>query len=401
VNLGFYYHVPLRSFGGQHYVPGYLAVFLNSLAEEVEKLTLFLHDSAPGVESEMADTLLTENISFISLGPKTRAWHRSLFYRSLLSPLRSELEKLDLLLIRSPSPLAPYFRKYLDGSKLAYLVVGSYREGALTKKVNGVKDIAVKYYNLWNDNALARAVAGSTIIVNSPILYENYRSLSDKCFLLKTTTLSSDSFFEREDSLSHSIDSKIRILYTGRIVPEKGLENIVSACRNLIARGFPIEFHLAGMLEPKDEKYLQKLQSDSYYGNASFLLYHGYKKVGEELNAIYRGAGIFVLASLHEGFPRSIWEAMANSCPVIATRVGGIPSYLENCIDALLIEPGNEQAIEGAIVKLVSDAELRKAIIANGYKLANENRVESQTRKLICILKQDEPSIGGENFSKS
>ena len=38
-------------------------------------------------------------------------------------------DKCDVILVRAPSPLAPYFNRYLKNTKLVYLVVGDYGEG--------------------------------------------------------------------------------------------------------------------------------------------------------------------------------------------------------------------------------------------------------------------------------
>ena len=59
------------------------------------------------------------------------------------------------------------------------------------------------------------------------------------------------------------------------------------------------------------------------------------KKMGHELLSFYRKADIFIMPSLHESFPRTIWEAMASGCVVLTTNVGSIPlllSHKKNCI---------------------------------------------------------------------
>ena len=131
MNLGFYYHIPIRRTEDSLLLPGYLAVFVDALAKEVTQLTLFLHEEKPG-EMNPADTVLKEtNISWVNLGPKTAAWHRSIFYRSVLKEFKPELNAVDVLLVRCPSPLAPYFSRIIkDPSRVVYYVVGDYGEGA-------------------------------------------------------------------------------------------------------------------------------------------------------------------------------------------------------------------------------------------------------------------------------
>ena len=96
---------------------------------------------------------------------------------------------------------------------------------------------------------------------------------------------------------------------------------------------------------------------------------------------------IYILPSYHEGFPRTIWEAMANSLPVVATNVGGIPNYLENNKNVILIEPKSVEEIVLGISKLLNNNTLRKNIIKNGYNLASKNTLEIQTKKMIKTLK--------------
>jgi glycosyltransferase involved in cell wall biosynthesis len=92
------------------------------------------------------------------------------------------------------------------------------------------------------------------------------------------------------------------------------------------------------------------------------------------------------MPSYQEGFPRSIWEAMANSVPVIATTVGSIPYNLSDGEDALLIPPKSADAIADKIELLINDATLRKNLIAKAMKVAREVTLESQSKILVGII---------------
>jgi glycosyltransferase involved in cell wall biosynthesis len=118
------------------------------------------------------------------------------------------------------------------------------------------------------------------------------------------------------------------------------------------------------------------------------LIFHGRKTVGPELNKMYQQADVYVIPSYHEGFPRTIWEAMANSLPVIATKVGGIPFYLTHEKNAILIEPKKVQEIVLGIKKVIENKSLRKHLIENAFELAKDNTLEVQTKKMIDIINE-------------
>lgn len=71
------------------------------------------------------------------------------------------------------------------------------------------------------------------------------------------------------------------------------------------------------------------------------------------------GSDIFVLSSRQEGLPVSLMEAMALGLPVVATRVGGIPDYVDSGISGLLVEPEHPQLLADAVGSLADETELR------------------------------------------
>jgi glycosyltransferase involved in cell wall biosynthesis len=72
---------------------------------------------------------------------------------------------------------------------------------------------------------------------------------------------------------------------------------------------------------------------------------------------------IFVLPSLNEGLPMTVLEAMAALRPVIATRVGAIPSVITDGQSGLLVEPGDVFGLGNAISALVADRDLRQRLV--------------------------------------
>ncbi|WP_396161718.1 glycosyltransferase family 4 protein [Flavobacterium sp.] len=379
IKLAFYYHIPISLCKNNTIaIPSYLGVFIDALANEVEHLTLVMHEANSREAINCDYKVKSCNITWINLGYKTPSWHRALAHKKLLKNKLKEL-LIDYFLIRSPSPLAPYFHRYIPQHKIRFLIVGDYESGSLRKK--SIRNIAIDYYIKFNSYLFKKAIQNTPILVNSPALFDKYKDLATSCKLVGTTTLSKQDFFERVDTCTGNV---VRLLYTGRIDLQKGLLELVNVTGELINEGGLIELHLVGWednLEKPIETFLKSKAREMDISDK--VVFHGKKKVGQELNQFYRMADIYVIPSYHEGFPRTIWEAMANSLPIIATAVGGIPRFLSHEEHALIITSKDEGALKNAIIRLKTDSDLRKTLIKNGRDLAANQILEILTKELV------------------
>ncbi|HKA44248.1 MAG TPA: glycosyltransferase family 4 protein [Burkholderiales bacterium] len=73
------------------------------------------------------------------------------------------------------------------------------------------------------------------------------------------------------------------------------------------------------------------------------------------IGGLYQRADIFVNPSLVDNTPISILESLASGVPVVSTSVGGIPYVVEHRKTALLVPPGNPEAMASAVLELLDD----------------------------------------------
>jgi glycosyltransferase involved in cell wall biosynthesis len=85
-------------------------------------------------------------------------------------------------------------------------------------------------------------------------------------------------------------------------------------------------------------------------------LFPGYQ---EEIGPFFGAFDVFVLPSANEGTPVTAIEALASGCPVVATRVGGVPDVVRDGEDGFLVEPGDVDRLASRLAMLASDADLR------------------------------------------
>ena len=105
----------------------------------------------------------------------------------------------------------------------------------------------------------------------------------------------------------------------------------------------------------------------------------------ERLRALYRGARAFVYPSRYEGFGIPPLEALACGAPVIATRTGAIPEFAGDA--ALLVDPGDRDALREALLRVLRDASLRRELRARGPERAKLYRWDRSAALMMELLR--------------
>lgn len=382
LRIGFHYHIPMYvDLDGRLRTPGYLGRFLESLGAHCESLTCFLHSPRADEIAQMDYVIESRNVRWVDIGPHASVPKRMLCNRQFSRPVKEHRRALDALLIRGPSPLLPAMANGAGDLPVALLIVGDYLAGINDLPQPRWRKEAIRLWSYWNFHRQMAVARNSLTFVNSHKLYEEMRAHVPQLYETRTATLNADDFFERGDTCQAW---PVRLLYTGRMDRTKGLLEMVEAVALLVRQGVDVVLDLVGWPQ-KGDRVLEELTARACAcGISERLVYHGYKAVGPELFAYYRQADIYVIASQSsEGFPRTIWEAMAHSLPVVATNVGAIPLFLENNCSALLVEPMNSQALAQAIRQVIIDSSLRSALINNGFKLARSNTLQARASEMI------------------
>ncbi len=106
------------------------------------------------------------------------------------------------------------------------------------------------------------------------------------------------------------------------------------------------------------------------------------------LGAAYAAADLFVLPSRYEGYGVVYAEALANGLPVVACNVGPVPELVGQEA-ALLVSPGDVEALSGALDLLLEDAALRERMSAAARRRAKRlPRWEDTTAGFLDVLRE-------------
>lgn len=391
MTLGFHYHSPADMINGKMMLPGYLGVFIDGLAEKFDTVICFMHSPTAEKRDMLDYEIKSSNVELVDIGTHKSMFNRAFNGRHHVSKIESHYPKIDGMLIRGPSPLLPFVASSCRRHDVscAYLLVGDYLEGLRSSRINMAKRVLLWTFYSLNKLFQDYRLDHTLVFVNSGKLYDEY-SLKSHCIEVRTTTLHQEDFFSRSDTCRNDV---LQLLYTGRIDPGKGIEDMLYALKSVHQEGHKAVLNIVGWETSKGFiERLKTLAKELHVSND--MIFHGKKRVGIELFTMYRNADIYLLASRgdFEGFPRTLWEAMANSMPIVATKVGAIPYFLTDEKTALLVKPNDTDALAGAVLRLAGSKELRVKLISQGYALAQTNTLEVQSevmhRHLVAFFEK-------------
>jgi len=159
------------------------------------------------------------------------------------------------------------------------------------------------------------------------------------------------------------------ILCVGRLYYRKGITILLKSIPEVVQKFRDAKFVISGKGFKKNEEYLRKLAEKLKI--EKYVAFLGYVP-DEKLPDLYAASDIFVLPALYENFPFAILEAQSTGLPVISTKVGGIPEFLTDNKNGLLVDPGDSKQLAQRIMVLLGDPVLAEELGGRGRRLVEE-----------------------------
>ena len=155
-------------------------------------------------------------------------------------------------------------------------------------------------------------------------------------------------------------------LFVGRIVGDKGVNEMVDAFARLYAEHSACRLVIVGRLEEKLDPLKPETIQKMDEMEAIELVGAQY---GEDLIACYAASDCFILPSYREGFPNTVLEAGAMGLPCIVTDINGSREIVEDGLNGSVIASKDTNALYHAMKRMMADDEMRKLTAGNARRM--------------------------------
>ena len=174
---------------------------------------------------------------------------------------------------------------------------------------------------------------------------------------------------------------KVKLLYAGTWLDQRGIYYIRDALRNLATRMPGLTMTFAGGGVPPEE-------IQQFFGTelASRILVRPVV-AAENMPELYAEHDVFLFPSLMEGLPLVLLEAMAGGMPVITTDTCGMADVVEHDFNGLLVRPADAGAIEDAVMRLADSGELRQRLGENARATMKRYTWERAARQMEALYR--------------
>lgn len=137
------------------------------------------------------------------------------------------------------------------------------------------------------------------------------------------------------------------VLYYGRIVPEKGVETLLAAWRQLETRRTPALLLLVGSPTPESTEFARRMK------NVCPDTTRWFQSQANMVPFLHAADVVVFPTLLEESFGRVIIEGMSTGRPVIASRIGATPELLSGPMSRFLVTPGDAEELSEKIEALL------------------------------------------------
>jgi glycosyltransferase involved in cell wall biosynthesis len=183
----------------------------------------------------------------------------------------------------------------------------------------------------------------------------------------------------------------LRFLYAGRMLADKGLNELIAAVCSINANGVQCSLWLSGFADVENVSAISARQLKAWAEQPGI----AWLGPSDSMEQVYAAVDCVVLPSYREGMPRSLLEAGAMGLPVVATDVPGCRNIVENGINGLLCEVRNTESLHGALLKILQMTHEERTVMGeNGRRLVSQKYDE--TLVVDAALRAVESALNGK-----
>lgn len=339
--------------------------------------------SVVGKDTGQSDKIKSLGIGFISspIAPTGRNLLKEIgFYKFLVKLLNNSPDSLIHLVGLKNILWGSLAAKHLKKKKVIYSVSGlGYLFGEKSSKV--IKSLLLKIlkYSM-------KGTSRFTIFQNKEdkqLFLESGICRDDNSILIKGSGVDLEKFSPVSNKNS---SQKIRIIYAGRMLKEKGVEDVGEAA-HILKDNYKdkIEFLLCGPVSDNPssltEVDLNNLQDGTY------IQWIGYR---EDINDLMSKSDIMCYPSYYrEGVPKVLLEASACGLPLVTTDSIGCRDTVIDGKNGILVPVHNRVALAQALEKLILNPELRRKMGKRSREMAEKDyNVEDVAKKHVQLYNQ-------------
>ena len=169
-------------------------------------------------------------------------------------------------------------------------------------------------------------------------------------------------------------------LFVGRIVRDKGMNELMDAFERLTKEHYRIRLILVGSFEDSLDPISDRAKT--IINNNSLIESVG-PKGGDELVAYYAASDCFVFPSYREGFPNTVIEAGAMGLPSIVTDINGSREIIVNGKNGIIIPSKDTDALYQAMKKMIEDEESRQHMASNARQMIADRYEQGFVRQCL------------------
>ncbi len=192
-----------------------------------------------------------------------------------------------------------------------------------------VKKIATALYSIACKKA---KIVFFENVGNRDIFIENKIVDMEKTHVLSGAGVNTEYFVLQE----YPENDVTKFLFIGRIMMEKGIDELLYSMKRLVADGEKVELHVLGGYE---ESYKEQIDA---YESEGWLHYHGYQL---DVRPFIAESSCFVLPSWHEGMANTNLESASSGRPVITSNIHGCLEAVEDGVTGYLVECKNQESV--------------------------------------------------------